>query len=306
VQELSAALSADVIHLFQPPRAVRFEPAIRRFRFDIGDGVFVGENPAYGAMLTYYLADIGLCDDSDDEADDSCELQLAIVDAAGDTIRTFDVPGDPGMHRVAWDLRHDRADDAEEGVRFGAAGPRVLPGRYTARLAVGDVTAEVPIDVVLDPRLTTSDADLSAQFEALRRGGRLGAEAAAVVRDLDAAREQLAAWRDRLDKLADAPAGLADSTSVLIAAADSVRIRMQWPDERDEMDEVPLIPGLLTLVGRIGRATARPTDAQADWLERYADEWARIRPAWEGWIRRLGVFNVALAAAGLERIAIPG
>ncbi|MFV1986422.1 MAG: hypothetical protein ACC682_04035 [Gemmatimonadota bacterium] len=335
VQELSAALSADVIHLFQPPRAVRFEPAIRRFRFDIGDGVFVGENPAYGAMLTYYLPDVGRCDDpagaaatgapdldvpgpgepgpgepdSGDEASGPCDLQLAIIDATGDTIRVLDVPGDPGMHRVAWDLRHERADDAEEGVRFRAAGPKALPGRYAAQLAVGDEAAEVPIDVVLDPRLTTSDADLSAQFESLRRGGRLGAEAAGVVRDLDAAREQIAAWRDRAEKLADAPAGLADalagladSASALIVAADSIRARIQWPEDRKEMDYVPLIPGLSNLVGRIGRATERPTDAQTAWLERYHDEWARIRPTYESWTRRLGAFNAALAAADLDRI----
>ncbi len=322
VQELSAALSADVVHFFQPPAAVRFEPAIRRFRFDIGDGVFVGENPEYGATLTYYLADVGHCDDPDgtgesgesdpaepdpgDEADDPCDLHLAIVDAAGDTIRTFDVPGDSGMHRVAWDLRHERADDTEEGFRFGAAGPKALPGRYIARLGVGAAAAEVAIDVVLDPRLTTSHADLSAQFEALQRGGRLGAEAAGVVRDLDTAREQLAAWRDRIEKLAGAPPGLADSASALIADADSIRARIQWPEDRDEMDYVPLTPGLSSLLGRIGRATARPTDAQSDWLRRYSEEWARIHPTYEAWARRLGAFNAALAAAGLDGIGTAG
>jgi photosystem II stability/assembly factor-like uncharacterized protein len=305
VQELGNALVASGAHMFTPPRAVRFEPAIRRFRFDIGDGVFVGDNPPYGALLTYYLPADAAPNQSDSSSvdGDAPDLELAILDASGDTIRTIDVPGSAGLHRVAWDLRHARFDDAEEGFRFGAAGPKALPGRYIARLSAGGSTIEREFDVVLDERLRTSTADLTAQFDALTRAGVLGAEAAAAVRRLDDVREQLETWRDRIGDLEDSPAGLADSVRELIEGADSVRVLIEWPDdERPEMRDVPLVPALSNIVGQIGRATARPTDAQTEWLRRFEAEWVDVRRRYEVWERRLDGFNSAIADAGLPAI----
>nr|NIP79986.1 hypothetical protein [Gemmatimonadota bacterium]NIQ54854.1 hypothetical protein [Gemmatimonadota bacterium]NIU75053.1 hypothetical protein [Gammaproteobacteria bacterium]NIX44902.1 hypothetical protein [Gemmatimonadota bacterium] len=46
---------AEGARLFTPRAATRYEPWAARFRFDIGDAVFVGENPPYGATLSFYL-----------------------------------------------------------------------------------------------------------------------------------------------------------------------------------------------------------------------------------------------------------
>ncbi len=46
---------ADGPTIFTPRAATRFEPWAARFRFDLGDGVFVGENLPYGAGLAVYL-----------------------------------------------------------------------------------------------------------------------------------------------------------------------------------------------------------------------------------------------------------
>lgn len=315
IQEMGAALASAGVHLFTPPRAIRFEPAIRRFRFDLGDGVFVGENPPYGASLTYHLSEDARADDDGEDAgvadpagaeSEASDLVLAIVDASGDTIRALDVPGTAGTHRVAWDLRHERFDDAEDGFRFGSAGPKALPGRYAVRIMANGTTAEADLAVVLDERLETSADDLRAQFDALERAGGLGAEAAGVVRDLDATRGQIEMWRTRVRELDDAPAGLADSATALLEGIDEVRGLIQWPEgDRGEADGVPLVPGLSTLVGGIGRATARPTDAQAEWLDRYERDWVAIQRSYEAWTARVHAFNAALATAGLERIVVP-
>ena len=90
LQEIGSAVAADG-WLFTPRTAVRYEPWAARFRFDIGDAVFVGENPPYGANLAFYLApgDSAVVADSDtDPAGDS--VTVLITDMAGDTVRVLE------------------------------------------------------------------------------------------------------------------------------------------------------------------------------------------------------------------------
>ena len=42
------------MHAFTPRPAIRFTPWAKRFSFDIGDRIFVGDNPPYGALLSYF------------------------------------------------------------------------------------------------------------------------------------------------------------------------------------------------------------------------------------------------------------
>ena len=60
-----------------------------------------------------------------------------------------------GLNRFVWDLRH-------------RSGPFVPPGRYEARIIVGDTTHTVIFNVLIDPRLAADDvtvADLKEQYE---------------------------------------------------------------------------------------------------------------------------------------------
>lgn len=302
LQELAPALSAPAgVHLFTPRPAVRFEPSIRRFRFDLGDAVFVGENPPYGATLSYYV--------SDAVAEERDSVRLVVLDAAGDTVRVLADSAAAGVRRLTWDLRHGSPEaPVVEGFRYGRDGPRALPGAYSVRLDAGEASAEAELEVRLDARLEVSEAALEAQFDALRRLADLGVDAAAAVRDLDRARGQLERWRRRLEVAGpDVPGGLADSASALAARADTLRADLTWREDDDTPPvRVPLVPSLRGLAGDIGRATAPPTDAQSEWIERYAAEWARLRGALDAWRERLRAFNARLAESGLDAVEVPG
>ncbi len=314
IQELAGALSADR-HLFAPRVATRFEPAIRRFRFDIGDRVFVGENPPM-ASITYYLAEAvseveegdpapGATDQNDD--DDPNLVKLHIVDVAGDTVRTLEGPTERGVQRVSWDLRFgaDRAEDDDDGFRVRTTQPRVLPGIYAVHLEVAVDSANEPppagarpaeIEVVLDPRLSARPEDLRVQLAALRRLGELTESGVDAVRELDSVREQLERWRDRLEVLDEDPSGLADSAKALLVALDETRERFV-PDEEDPG------PGLLgriaNLMGQVGRATNVPTEPQVAWSDRYAEELADALRAHATVLDRVASFARALDALGL-------
>ena len=79
---------------------------------------------------------------------------------------------EPGLHRFVWDLHHAAPDAASFSYPIAATfrntpreprGPWALPGRYTVRLQVDGRELAQPLELVLDPRVTTPAADLALQ-----------------------------------------------------------------------------------------------------------------------------------------------
>ncbi len=78
----------------------------------------------------------------------------------------------PGMNRFVWDLRYPDAEEFEGMILWGGglAGPRAVPGSFTARLIVGGEGGEplsAPFEVLPDPRSSASPADLQTQLDFL-------------------------------------------------------------------------------------------------------------------------------------------
>jgi hypothetical protein len=108
-------------------------------------------NPPYGAIFTY---NVGRAPDGD------TKLALNITDETGKQIRRVNLPSEPGLHRVAWDLRGEappaqggrggRGTGGEGGAdqepaaqflgRGRQGGPLVAPGRY--RASIGKLSGE--------------------------------------------------------------------------------------------------------------------------------------------------------------------
>jgi len=82
------------------------------------------------------------------------------------------VPRAAGINTTSWNLAHDAPrqrkaiDPSDPAIQFFGApsGPRVLPGRYTVRLVVGDRQMEQPLLVRIDPTVKVSPAALREQF----------------------------------------------------------------------------------------------------------------------------------------------
>ena len=83
------------------------------------------------------------------------------------------VAAEPGFNQFAWDLRYPAAKRFPGLVlwnRSGTQGPRVLPGRYQARLTVGKdpgTAVTVPFEVRPDPRSKATAEDLRKQLDFL-------------------------------------------------------------------------------------------------------------------------------------------
>ncbi len=187
LQQMNASILDSNVHLFPIRPALRF--ATMFTRYGIGDKVFTGPNPSYGALITYYLKD---------KPDDKLNFKVQVFDRAGKLVQELNKPAkEKGLNRVAWNLRLGGAEvrqppaEEERSSASPPRGPQVLPGSYAVKLIVGDKTYEESVEVRLDPLISVPLSDMQAQLELTTRLRDLQTAANTGLRYLDSLKEQL-------------------------------------------------------------------------------------------------------------------
>jgi hypothetical protein len=131
LQQLAATPPQDPV-LFDVRPAVSYLIDRQSFQLVGGQKVFVGENPARGAALNYYLPSAVTGD-----------VKIAIADATGRVVRTLDGTTNAGINRVMWNLT-----TAPPGSARG--GQPVEPGTYVATLTANGKSVSKPVQVLQD------------------------------------------------------------------------------------------------------------------------------------------------------------
>ncbi len=175
LRQMAAGVDLKGFHLFSPATALRLH-----YPMQVERRLPVGDNPPAGAVIDYYLATKPAAGE---------EVTLEVLGADGKSVRRLTnlrphdvieqpqewtdrekmddvLPDVAGANRFVWDLRSESpaqipgAFYSDDGPR----GPLVNPGQYQLRLTVGGKAQTVPLEVVLDPRLTgqVTEQDLSA------------------------------------------------------------------------------------------------------------------------------------------------
>jgi len=219
-----------------------------------GEAFFTGENPPFGAVITYYLRDglktlKELRQDAEKsaaekkseiayptgealraEADEEAPaVLLTIADSTGKAIRTLSGAAGNGFQRVAWDLRvpapvlprAPRAEDEDNLFASPPIGPMVVPGKYSVTLhkRVGGVLTQIagPVEfnVLPDP------AGVITNDERLRRSTfdekltTLRRSVSGALEAANATTARLAAIRRAIDATPSAPRALHDQAREL-------------------------------------------------------------------------------------------
>ncbi|HXV85416.1 MAG TPA: hypothetical protein VD793_01900 [Gemmatimonadales bacterium] len=156
--EWSRAVANQPAHLFTIRPATIFQ--FWKDQSYRGQGAYAGENPPFGAMVSYYLAQ------------PARRVTISVQDAGGRVIRQLEGPGVPGtIHRLTWDLRHEPppqvggaggGDGASQALPalaqpVGPRGPLVSPGTYGVILRAGESTARTSVVVRGDPHMPVTD-----------------------------------------------------------------------------------------------------------------------------------------------------
>ena len=155
--------------LFTPRPAKWYVP--RSNLGNTGADFYIAKNPEFGAVFTYHLAgdfttqkaarkkkedalnkkqvDVPFPGYDALDAENSekpAQVWLTIKDSDGNVIRHLKQKAKKGTHRITWNLRHASTaaiNPERKTSRWNSSGPMVVPGTYTAQLALeqnGDVS----------------------------------------------------------------------------------------------------------------------------------------------------------------------
>jgi len=259
-----------------------------------GDAEYSGQNPANGAVITYYQKARQVIG----------RLKIEVLNGEGKVIATVPPTNRKGLNRVVWSMRDDppQTPPGATLVFNATRGPRVPPGTYTVRLTKGDKTYSMPVTIGLDRRATFTVADRKAQYDAAKHVaglfGRMSALAAKIVQVRDGARARAASLpqgdglRSRLQALAD--------------DADSLRKKIVATKEGGAITgEERLREHLDYVYGAIMSVEDRPTPYQMARVAVLEHELKDVEDSFAGIERsKLADVNGALKAKGLQEISV--
>ena len=265
-----------------------------------GDASYAGENPADGAVISYYQKARHVIG----------RMKLEIINADGKVVDELPTSKRKGINRVVWAMRTKppQVPPAASLAFASTQGQRYMPGNYTVRLTKAGEVSEVPMTVGLDSRATFTVADRQAQFAAAERVKGLFARMSALTAGLNGIRGEA-------DEKAKNPAttpGSRGAAVVLSAKADVLRKQVVATTEGGAITgEERLRENMDSVYGAITATEARPTNyamARVDALEK---ELAEVEMAFAALksgpatalntrLEREGVEAIELAAAEVE------
>jgi photosystem II stability/assembly factor-like uncharacterized protein len=180
-------LASEVAFLSGRPVQQRFEA---NGGWANGDAVYTGDNPADGAVISYYLRSRAVIG----------KLTIEILDSTGKVVDSIPSGKRKGLNRVVWAMRTKPplVPPAAQLAGSSTVGPRFVPGVYTVRLTRARAVYSMPLTVGLDRRATFTVADRQAQFDAANRVKALFARMTELVAHIVALRGQAAALEEKL------------------------------------------------------------------------------------------------------------
>jgi hypothetical protein len=212
----------------------------------------------------------------------------------------------PGVNRFVWNLRHAGATRVAGNKTTSEVneGPIVTPGVYTARLTVGEHASAVTVEVVNNPRVKTSQADLEKQEKMLLRMRDKVSKAHEAVNRLRNLREQLALWHKRAAEQSQ----IVEAIAAIQKKLDAIEDRLILPGE--QKDDYRLIsPNRLNatvteLISVVNIADAKPNKvAQALFAEHAAAIDAEVAKLDDVVKQDIGALNALIAEKGVPAVA---
>jgi photosystem II stability/assembly factor-like uncharacterized protein len=204
IQQMKQEVRDANASLFPPRPTYRFRPSVTPVT--MSDDPSAGQNPQYGAAITYYL-----------KSAPSGDVKVKIEDAKGQLVRTLNATKNVGLNRITWNLEGEQTTEVRmrtspefaPDVKLGPDGTRNAPGagrasillppsNYTVKLLVAGQELSQPLIVKKDPNSGGTDADIAAQNAMMLE----------LWKDIDTAARmvnQIEVLRSQLEKV-DAPA----------------------------------------------------------------------------------------------------
>ncbi|MFQ5816378.1 MAG: glycosyl hydrolase [Terriglobia bacterium] len=317
LRQLSEEVAKADVHLFTPRLTYRVRG--RRAR----RAQFAGKNPPDGAIIYYYLK----------EAQNNV-ITLEVLDAQGNVVRKYTskkkviegkplpeyprddtdrdrLPSEAGMHRFVWNLRQQLPELVPSAIydMGPPKGPLVLPGHYQVKLTVAGKSYRAPLEVKLDPRVTTSQADLQKQFELMLQIRDLLGRVHGAVFEIRSLREQLEALRKRLAEDPRAKGILAATEDIdrKMSAVEAELIEVKAKASQDMCNYPTKLNSKLAYLERVAdSADTAPTQQSYELTEQMRRQASAQLAAWQEIVARdVAKLNERIHKENIPALALP-
>lgn len=270
-------------YLYQPRLTYR----MRGFGGFGRPGAKVGRNPPNGAMIYYYFKN-----------KPKGEVKLEFLDSQGKLVKSISsreepregeaparegeeespfgrrggpqrIPADSGMNRFVWDLRYADATTVPGALLWGGTtrGPVVVPGTYSVLLIEGKDTLRQSLEVKLDPRVETPQADLQEQLNFLLK---IRDELSAVDQTINTIRDV----KKQIDDVGKRSQSLPSRSTIRdavksltekLTAVEEELIQVKIKSSQDALNfPIKLNNKIAAVASSVGSADTRPTKQQYD------------------------------------------
>jgi photosystem II stability/assembly factor-like uncharacterized protein len=313
VQQMNQTVRDSSAHLFPPRPTYRFRQST--VPVTMSDDPSAGQNPQYGAAISYYL-----------KSAPTGEVRIRILDVKGQTVRSLTGSKNAGLNRVTWNLEGEPSTDVRmrtspefapeikvgpDGTRSAPGTGRISilmpPGTYTVKLLAGGQELTQPLIVKKDPNSGGTEAEITTQTEMMFD----------LRNDLDSGARmvnQIELIRSQLEQLAATLASTSNSTSVK-SAADSLDKKLIEIEENliqrkvtgQGQDTVRYPPKLLTkinyLAGGLASGDFGPTKQQREVHALFKQQLAGLRKRLDDLLNQdLPALNKLLADSGIKTV----
>jgi photosystem II stability/assembly factor-like uncharacterized protein len=219
LHQLSDQVASADSYLYKPMPSYRMGPAFSWGRAPRT----AGQNHPGGVMVHYFVKDTV-----------KAQVTLEFMQTDGTLIKKFSTKPDlkakeekltlnqPGMNKFNWNMRYPDADRFDGIILWAASlnGPRALPGTYKVKLSVNGKSMETDFEILKDPRVTSSDADMKAQFDFLQDVIAKVSETHTAIKKIRTAREQI---NRAIDPVKDQKEAMKDVLDKAKAIQDNMR-----------------------------------------------------------------------------------
>ena len=206
IQQMNQTVRDASAFLFPPRATYRFRPSVSPVT--ISDDPSAGQNPSYGAAITYYL-----------KSAPAADVRIKIEDAKGQLVRTLNGTKNVGLNRVTWNLEGEPTTEVRmrtspeyapeikvgpDGTRNAPGAGRISilmpPGTYTVKLSAGGQEVSQRLVVKKDPNSGGTEANIAAQTSMMLELREETETGARMVNQIESIRAQLKSGAEELDK----------------------------------------------------------------------------------------------------------
>jgi hypothetical protein len=190
LHQLSTEVASSSVWLFKPMPSYRFGPTVGFGRTSLT----AGTNHPGGVIVHFYVADTT-----------KAQVSLEFMESGGKLIKKYSTRpntrnreermslSQPGMNKFSWNMRYPDAERFDGMILWSGSmtGPMAVPGMYKVRLTVNGKSIESDFEILKDPRVSSSIADMQAQFDFLQSVVSKVSETHVAIRNIRSARDQI-------------------------------------------------------------------------------------------------------------------